>query len=209
MKKIVVVLLILILAGIGIWVYRNKKSSPQADAGKSVIRIGVSLPLSGDIADIGQTNMASLEMAINKWKEKDTKYTYELIFEDDAFSSKQAAINANKFISVDKAKAILSMWAVAGLPIADIANKSKVISFACAGGANTAKPEYALNNFTQVKEAAEAMAKKLKEENVGTVAYFINLSTFADELIGALNRSLAEKNIEIVSKTSCFNHLKM
>ena len=77
---------------------------------KPTITIGVTLPLTGDIAMLGQSNKNAIEMAYQNLNTANLKYTYKLVFEDDQFSPTIGATTANKLISVDGANALHFIW---------------------------------------------------------------------------------------------------
>ena len=77
----------------------NKKEEAQADS-RPVVKIGVMLPMSGEIAEFGETSRYAVEFAAAD--HEDSPIKFEIIFEDDTFTPSRAAMIANKFISVDK-----------------------------------------------------------------------------------------------------------
>ena len=56
-----------------------KDEKKQAADTKPVVKIGVSLPLTGDSANVGEAVRASINMAWKEWKQKDTKYNLSII----------------------------------------------------------------------------------------------------------------------------------
>ena len=125
----------------------EKKETAQANA-KPVIKIGATLPLTGNLSYIGEGARNALNMVMEKWKNKDTKYDYQIVYEDDMVKPQQAAINTHKFIYMDKAKVVVSVFGVVDRPVDDIANQNKVISLSCSHGKDKF-PEYALNVGSQ------------------------------------------------------------
>lgn len=111
MKKIFLTLFILVLIGCGIFAFINKKSTPTSD--KPVVKIGVSLPITGLGAYVGTPAATAAKMALEKWREKETKYHYELVIEDDQLSVNGAAKAGNKLIHLDKVNGVVSMWGFA------------------------------------------------------------------------------------------------
>ena len=73
------------------------------------IRIGVTLPLSGSLSDVGQASKNTLEMALDKWKKRKTKYSYKLVFKDDAFKPRKSNFNANRMVNADRVRALISI----------------------------------------------------------------------------------------------------
>lgn len=176
----------------------EKKETAQAD-NRPVIRIGASLMLSGDYARIGQANQKAILMALDKWKTKNTKYDYEVLFEDDSFSARKAAVIANKFINADKTKAIISTWGVVAPVIADIADKNKVISMTCAGMSEVAKPYYSFNHFTQNDKLAEKLIPLLKQKNIKKVVLVSTNASAYVEKMDVFKSILPQNGIEILA----------
>ena len=71
MKKIILSLcMVLALASCD-----DKKETAQANA-KPVIKIGATLPLSGDLSYVGIGAQNALNMLLDKWQKENTKYDY-------------------------------------------------------------------------------------------------------------------------------------
>ena len=133
-----------------------KEEKIQAEVkAKPVVKIGVSLPLTGNLAYIAEGAKNALQMVLEKWQKKETKYQYEIVFEDDMLKPQQAVLNAHKFIDIDKANVIVSVFGVVDRPIDDIANQSKIISLSCSHG-KSEFPEYGINVGSQNEEVYAA-----------------------------------------------------
>jgi branched-chain amino acid transport system substrate-binding protein len=102
-----------------------------AQDNKPVVKIGVILPLSGNMSDIGTAFRDSTLLA-NKEIPNNTNCNYKIIFEDDGLQSKKVASAAEKLISVDKVNVLISTWSYGGSVAAPIAERSKVLHFATA-----------------------------------------------------------------------------
>ena len=82
MKKIITGAIVIILIIVGIF-YFSKKSEPVS---QEPIKIGVVAPLTGSVAFLGE----GLKNAVDLAKEslKDTRYNYDVIFEDSQLDPK-------------------------------------------------------------------------------------------------------------------------
>jgi len=175
----------------------EKKESAQAE-GKPVIKIGITLPLSGAFAETGELSKEAMLMALEKWKQKDTKYDYQLFIENDESAPKKAALNAQNFINVKGVKAIISMFGIVDRPVDDIANHNKVISMSCSYG-KTQVPEYAANICVQNDSIAEILIPKLKKENIKKVA-LVMANTIVSVAVGDyFAERLPKEGIEVVA----------
>src|SRR4051812_44226626 len=115
---ILIVVVIIIAATIGF------QASNKAQNGKPTIKIGITLPLTGDVARLGESVKNSLILA--KSDLPATKYNYELVFEDDQFKPALGVTTANKLINIDKVSALVSFGSPVGNVISPIAEKSKI-----------------------------------------------------------------------------------
>ena len=136
MKKIVLSLLMatsLVACG-------EKAEAPKENA-KPVVKIGISLPLSGPMADVGKVFKSTVSLA-KKDLPQNTRNKYEFIIEDNAFDTKRAAMVNNKFFNNDKVNAILDVGSKVGLLTAPVANDNKVIHIGLAAEKAIIKENY-------------------------------------------------------------------
>ena len=178
---------------------KDEKKATAQSVTKPVVKIGASLPLSGDYARIGQANQQAILMALDKWKNKETKYNYDVVFEDDQMAPQRAAMVANKFINVDKVKAIITTWGITGPVVADIADKNKVISMACAGMSEIVNPYYSFNHFTQDDKLAEKLVYILKKNDIKTVVLAHTTAPAYDEKADTMQKKLNENGIAVLA----------
>jgi ABC-type branched-subunit amino acid transport system substrate-binding protein len=169
---------------------------------KPVVKIGATLPLSGDLAEVGEANLQSMKMALNEWQNKDTKYHYEIVFENDLMQSKKAALNASKFINADRVKSIFSIWGVVAPVTAEVARKNNILNFVCAAMPGITDSNHVLNNYTQEEEIFKTLSKWLHSNDVKSVAYvttnagfFAGRAKYAKDFLE--NEGFAVTDIEI------------
>ena len=192
MKKIFLIL----CAVLAIWGCDREKSD------KPVVKIGVSLPLSGDAASVGIANQKSMLMALSDWK--DTKYRYELIFEDDRLQPQKAAIIAQKFAHQDKTNATVSVWGIAAPVMADTAQQNEQIHMTCAGLSDVSKPYYIFNNYTQYGAIADALIAKFKKEGIKKIVYVLNNNQVSVAQSDYIKKALEKVGIETIA-TELYN----
>ena len=165
---------------------------------KPVVKIGVTLPLTGNVSYIGQAAKNSLTMAMDKWIKRDTKYKYEIIFEDDMLKPQKAALNANKFISMDKVRAVISLFGVVDRPVDYIANKNEIISISCSYGKDIV-PEYGINVGSTNYDIYPSALKKLKEKETKTVALVGSNSETSSAVLDYSAKHLPKDGIKVVA----------
>ena len=191
--------LILILCLTFVFVSCGQKNEDFQTNGKPTIKIGAALPLSGEYARIGQANQKAISMALEKWKNKSTKYNYEVVFEDDQMASIKAATVAHKFINVDHVKGIISTWGIVGPVYADIADKNKIISMTCADMSEITKPYYSFNHFTQDDKLSEKLVYILKKKHIKTVVFAYTVSPVCDEKAENMQKKLKATGIKVLA----------
>ncbi len=98
---------------------------------KDTIKIGVALPLNGELAMYGNSGRAALEYASDSMGNEILGKKIEFIFEDSGCDAEKGSLAFNKLINVDKVQYIIggicSSETLAGAPIAE-ANKVIVVS---------------------------------------------------------------------------------
>ena len=175
----------------------GKKAETPKENTKPVVKIGATLPLSGDLAYIGIGAKNALNMVMEKWQQKDTKYNYQIVYEDDMVKPKQAVLNTNKFIDIDKVNVVVSVFGVVDRPVDEIANKNKVISLSCSYGKEDI-PAYGFNTSPQNKEIYTSSLRELKKRKVKTVALLGSNAAVSNVLLGYAAEHLPQDGIEVV-----------
>lgn len=171
----------------------NKKEAEQND-NRPVVKIGVMLPMSGEMAEFGENSRYAVEFAQEDHKGSPIKF--DIIFEDDTFASSRAAVIANKFIGVDRVDAIVSSFSPMGSAVSPIADKAKVLHISLANAANIAEGELNFTNWQQVDIAAKKLVDYLVSQNCKKVVSF-NLETVGNEEMRVkTNQYLDENGIE-------------
>jgi len=145
---------------------------------KETIRIGVSVPLTGQIAFIGEGMKNAAVMAKEDLSKnfRDLKYRYELVFEDDQFDPKRAASVAKKLISVDKVSAIISGEGPTALVMGPIADKNRVIHFGITADAKAAEGDLNFLHWSPLAEQNSVFLTELRNRGYRKVGFFTNVS---------------------------------
>ena len=195
MKKIIIVIIVIVI--LAIFVIANQEK--EVSNGKETIKIGMSLPLTGNVAVAGQPAKEAALMAMEEWSTKDTKYNYELIMEDNSFQAKNVSMNHNKFKNLDKVDAMISFFSMPGKIFAE-ANKSSnkpVPHITCSWGNSVLEGAYNFNNVSSDETFVEVMVNKLKKEGIKSIG-FVNMNeSFAYEMQEIMAEELAKENIRL------------
>lgn len=115
MKKIIVVLLVALIA-----LSCSKKDE--------TVKIGVILPLTGELASFGKTVLNGIDLAVDDYNANNKSLQVNLVIEDSK-ATPTVAVNAfNKLIDVDKVKIVIGdLTSGATLAMAPIAQKNKIL----------------------------------------------------------------------------------
>lgn len=197
MKKFLLVCLVLIVAILGYFAVYPTKQKMESD--KPVVKIGVTLPLSGNSAFAGKPVQDAIVLALNDVKkEKNLKYNYQLFFEDTDNQPKQALLVANRLRSVNGVQAILSMWSPAGIALESFADQNKIVHMGCSWGYDVGNGNYSFNHATFPEEQTEALIKQLNKRGIKRIGFIWDAEKSQQELTDYLKQELAKNKIEIV-----------
>ncbi len=162
-----IVVLVLVVVVWGIVALTNKGGDASSN---TPIKIGLSLPLTGDLGFIGETDRNAAQLAIEEINnDKNLKHKYEIVIEDDSFNAAKAASVMNKFIGVDKIDAVISVSSTAGNVVAPLAETNKIPHIGMASDSNVAKGDYNFIDWTRPQEEVTAMISELQKRNIKKV----------------------------------------
>lgn len=197
-KKIIIIAIIVILAAI--FVLARFKSVTQFNWDKPTVTISATIPLTGNIAQVGNDLQKAMLLAQSEIP-TDTKYNYEFVIADDAYEYKKTALNVNKFISINKADAVLSLYDGAGAVIAPIADNNELLHINCAWGEKLyQKYKYTFNHYSKPKTQAKAFIDNLVKNNVKSFSIIsINYASI-NEAFYYIEGEAYKAGIKILSK---------
>ncbi len=140
----------------------EKKNEVKAEA-KPVIKIGVSLPLTGDIAYMGQALKGAVMVAEQQLKANSKlKNEYKFIVEDNAYNTKNVIAINNKFAYADKVNAIVDFASNPGLITSQFAEKNKIIHINTGSSDKTvAQGEYNFSHTTLPDMEAKVLIRDI------------------------------------------------
>jgi ABC-type branched-subunit amino acid transport system substrate-binding protein len=196
MKKIIILIILAAFIITGITLYHPQEASPN----KPIINIGITLPMTGNMAHIGISSQNAIDMAYSKWADKNTKYEYHLSYQDDGFDAKNVASNTNRFITIDKAKAVLSIFSIGANVVSPITNNAQIIHFTCAYGSQPAEGFYNFNNQTQYEENAQTLINELKANNIKSISLFTQNNIGSLQQTEVLSKMLERSNIQVLNE---------
>ncbi|MES2471181.1 MAG: ABC transporter substrate-binding protein [Patescibacteria group bacterium] len=189
-----VVIALLIVGGI----YSAQHTNQQAEA-KPTIKIGIQLPLTGGVAMLGESSKKALELA--KENIKNTKYNYELVFEDDQFKPTVGASVANKLTNVDGASVLLSFGSPVGNVVSGFAEKAKIphINF-FASDSRVADGDYNFVHYTPPYEDSKVFIAEMNRRGIKTLAFFGQYDNpGVAAIINAFEKDIVSTDIKVLT----------
>ena len=180
-----------------LWTPKQVQGDVSSDS-KPTVKIGISLPLSGDMAYAGIPTREAAIMALEEWQDKDTKYNYELIFEDDRFTQKDTASAGNKLMNLDKVNALISIWNLSNYQFREKIKQADIPFLSCSWGHDTHDGNLLFNNQTPHSEHARAMIEVLKKYNAKNVALAGLMSNGDIAVHDYIKQALKDNNINLV-----------
>ncbi len=172
MKKYIGPVITLIIIALA-FIYFSEQKKIKDQSGKPIVKIGVSLPLTGNLGYAGQGMKAALEVLQEESNKKEYKKQYQFIIEDNGFDNKAAATITSKFINIDNVDAIIDFGSIIGQVSSPISQKAKMIHInVCSSDKSVAKGEYNFLITTTPEAETALLAKKISEryENVAIIA---------------------------------------
>ncbi len=132
--------------------------SPNPCFAEEPIKIGIILPLTGDMAAVGSACRDAALMAMRD-SASETRNKYVLKVEDDKMIPNEVAVAAQKLIAVDKVSAIISTWSYGGTIVSPLAERSKIPHIGIAWDRRIADGDF---NFLHLTPPSEFMTKFLE-----------------------------------------------
>ncbi len=159
---------VLIVVVVGGWFVLNEKDGSEQS---ETVKIGLILPLTGDLAHFGEAGQRAASLAIEEINANTGfSYNYELVIEDDSFDARKTASALNKLISVDRVDAVVSVGSGPGNVVAPIVEKNKIPHIGLASDPVVSDGEYNFIHWTRPQEEVDTMLTELKERGLTQVA---------------------------------------
>lgn len=143
----------------------KQNDNPQ---NKPVVKIGMMLPLSGDMAAYGDATKRAIEMV--KQDTQDTKNYYKFVLEDSGTDTAKASTIIRKLVFTDKINAVMGYISSTAMVVAPIAQENKIPSLFFVSAPEASQGEYNFRLYPDIVTAGEMIAKKIKSEKKKNIA---------------------------------------
>lgn len=174
--------------------------APAQPTAKETIKIGFVLPLSGGASYLGEGMKRSAELALKDIKATNTKYNYEVLFEDDAFTPAKTATALNKLINIDKVEVVSTVASAAGGVANPIAEKMKIVHISTASDPAIAKGEFNFTNWTPPVEEVKVFLAEAKKRGIKKISLFGQTISGITAVFDELKKQLPGTGITVVSE---------
>lgn len=171
---------------------------------KSVVKIAMLYPMSGDGAVFGDTAKKISDWYLSEFEKNNpnAKYKYQAIFEDAQWSAPKTATIAQKVIAVDNVDAMLAMTSSQGMVMNPIAEKNKVIQMSFATNPQVAIGDFNFRIATSASNVVEKTFEYMKKNNMKTFSTVVLTSDAGSVTVVDEFKRLASKNNNVKMKTA-------
>ncbi|MFH0906240.1 MAG: penicillin-binding protein activator [archaeon] len=166
------------------------------------IKIGIIYPLSGNLADAGNTLLKITNYAVENEKLLENK-KIKLFIEDGGCDSKLAATSARKLIDVDNVKIIIGgLCSSEALAIAPIAEENKVVLITptAASPDITYSGDYIFRIAPADDTAGIAIANYALSKNLKKAALLVEQTDYSQSISKVFKKKFLENNGEIITE---------
>ena len=143
-------------------------------ADKPTIKIGWSIPLTGDLGWIGEGMKQAVELARDEIGA--TNYNWEVLYEDDKLDAKTASTIANKYVHVDKVDITVTAGGSCGNALAKIADRNGILNFTITTDPGVTEGVNNFGHWTPLPEQNIVMVEQVKKRGFKKPAAFVNVS---------------------------------
>ena len=200
--KIIAAIVILMIVALIISTQMTAKQDSVGSSSKPTIKIGVTLPLTGDVAMLGQSSKKALDLAHAKLSErKDLKYNYELVYEDDQFKPTVGVTTATKLTNIDKVSVLMSFGSPVGNVVSAFAEKAKVphMNF-FASDSHVADGAYNFLHYTPAYEDSRVALEEMKKRGIKSIVFFGQYDNpGVAAIINAFEKDVKSTDIKVLS----------
>ncbi len=130
-----------------------------------VLKIGITIPLTGNNANLGMPQREVIELFEKELATRQTRHAYEFILEDDQLTGRLTAEACNKFLNLDHVAGIISLGSGSGNIVAPRAEQAKVLHL-CIGASDakiTAGRNYSFIHWARPEEEAVLFANLVEK----------------------------------------------
>lgn len=198
---------IIIVASVAVFSL-NKSKTKQAEKGNVILKIGISLPLTGSIAHLGESAEKGIKLASEELKRNHPDLNLKYFIEDNAFTGKGAVSAYRKLKDIEDIDAIITATSPVVLATQPLAQADNILQM----GIFASTPAYSSTNdlsfrvFPRSEKEAEAIIEYLQKSNLQRLAIIYINNDFGQGVYRSISEKLSEYD-SLVKITSQENYL--
>ncbi len=169
-------------------------------APKPTVKIGVILPLSGDVAYEGEAIRNAMTLSVEKLG--NTRFHYDIIYEDNQMNSAKTAVIASKLIHVDKIDAIVTVWSNPAFVVSPMATQNKILHLRMCWESGLADGVYNFNVYASPATQSRLFVDELKRRHISKIAILDMKDAGIEEMVKKVKEHLAENKISVTAEES-------
>ncbi|HPP17261.1 MAG TPA: ABC transporter substrate-binding protein [Candidatus Paceibacterota bacterium] len=167
-KTILWVIAAIIVIGL-VW-YAVSKKSETVTKEEETIKIGAVLPLSGNLASLGEATKSGLMAAQEKINNTNSGWRVEIIFEDSQSNAQVAVTAVQKLINIDKVNALAVYGSQFAYATAPIAQENKIVQLSYLMDSQLAKNyNYSVVFFPTYETEVSLMADYILKNDIDKI----------------------------------------
>jgi branched-chain amino acid transport system substrate-binding protein len=182
------------------WSFVAPASAQSAASQPYTVKVGAILPLSGELAQVGNDIREGITLAFEE--HNSTKVKFEFLWEDGRFSKRDSVSAARKMIAVDKVDVLISLWDTADV-IAPIAEQHKVIQLSIRWNPDVAaRHRFTFTFESTYKTYFEDVLKLLQQEHIEKAAFIMEDQEADADVLNFFMKTAQRLGIEVVGHAS-------
>lgn len=170
--------------------------SRKSDA--KIIKIGIVAPVTGSYAVYGSTLEKGVKMALADITKVNTKYTYQLVVEDDESNPAKSTSAAQKLINIDKVNAIITVTSGSGNAVKPLAAKAGIVHICDCTDVSIANAPYNFTNLVLPKEETKAWLDEAEKKGVKNIAIFSLIHPGAQAIVDSMIPQIEPRGMKVV-----------
>ena len=167
-KTILWIILAIIVIGL-VW-YAVSKKPETVTKEEETIKIGAVLPLSGNLASLGEATKSGLMAAQEKINNTNSGWRVEIVFEDSQSNAQVAVTAVQKLINIDKVNALAVYGSQFAYATAPIAQENKIVQLSYLMDSQLAKNyNYSVVFFPTYETEVSLMADYILKNDIDKI----------------------------------------
>lgn len=195
MKKIIWIIVIIVLVGLGVWFSQENTKESQQQTENRQIKIGAILPLSGVTAVWGEDAQRGMELA-----QEDLGDIFDIYIEDSQGIPAQGLSAYNKLLQVNGVDVVISMFSRISVPLSARAQEDQTPLFMTLVSAEDVPRDndYAFRVFHKASQLGQLHFPLYKEAGYKKLALLHLNDEFGISVADSVRAEAAKEGIELI-----------